>query len=411
MSTSLRPGHIEISGVLLSNGKISRDVLPMMVELNVWENIMSHTVTGTLTLVDTYNMLSEFPLNGEELVVFTFRSSKDLPWNTITFRVFGVGDRVPGGSAKQVYKLKLASHEAVIDSTVQVERAYYGSSDVIVEKILKNELKSGKKLVAEKSGNNIKLVPPLWSPFKCIHWATQKAVTQDKERVPAFVFFERIDAYVFVSLHSLFSTKAAHYYEISDSRTVTEDFTPNYTQELYKVHQWAAPTVVDQLERFALGYHHTKTTAVDWTFKDVRISHSRMDDLYKQTRHLNLHPLFTKISSDKGTQLNNHIHLSSLAHDGIIDEGDLIKNKRLQSLAQTQLSSIQIEVWGNSNVSVGQVVYLRVPNIKDQVDTKDTEDKWFTGRYLISGVTHRFAPAEHKMTLNLVRDSSMQEIK
>lgn len=67
------PGDVRIKRLILVSavGKFI-NVLDYLVELNIYESIFKPGLSGTLTLGDSRNLIKDFPILGEELLIVEF---------------------------------------------------------------------------------------------------------------------------------------------------------------------------------------------------------------------------------------------------------------------------------------------------------------------------------------------------
>ena len=135
----------------MTNGTI--DLIPQLVELNLFEDIYSSTISGNLVLNDSLGLLSNFRINGTEFVQITLRkgTQDDNPIQR-TFRIFKVSNRsINVSNGFEVYTLNFCSEEFLFSEQYRISKGYVNTSiSDIVADILINYVKvgtSGKKNV------------------------------------------------------------------------------------------------------------------------------------------------------------------------------------------------------------------------------------------------------------------------
>jgi len=57
---------VRLAKIVISNGLHEADVSAMLVGINIYEDLYSNTVTGSITLVDAVNLIGIFPFVGLE---------------------------------------------------------------------------------------------------------------------------------------------------------------------------------------------------------------------------------------------------------------------------------------------------------------------------------------------------------
>lgn len=402
--SSFRPGHIDIQELLLlppSGNNI--DLTGLFLEMSVFENIFANSLSGTITIADTHNLISVVPLLGEEYLSFKYKVLDTDEVMHAMFRTYKISDREIEGN-KQLYKIHFTTMEMYQDATHGLSRTLSGTAEVIISTLLSQELKTGKTFTFDPSGNHLKLTSPWWSPFKCIGWTSQKAVSSDQYRTSDYLFYETFAGYKFRNI-SLAKTAApkAHFQHNHD-RAVSDDFSKQTGKTMGLVLDFYTPLVVDQLDRFRHGVYKTQTYAHDITFKALNIHEYNLFDNWETRNHLNKFAHFT-------SQLEPFVSAAiSVAHEATYSYNDkeydwqgVVTSQRKPSVMLNEMIKIDIEVWGRMGLEPGDVVTFTTGKMT-QADTSSL-DEYYSGKYMISAIHHRFAKNEYKMYLQLIKDS------
>lgn len=410
MTTSFRPGQIDIQELTLipPSGNIL-NIKGMFVEMSIYENIFSNNVSGVITLVDTHNIVSELPLLGEEYISFKYKVlDSDEPLQVI-FRTYKVGEKEIQGN-KQIYKLHFTSLEMYLDATHGFSRTLTGHAETIISQLLFNELNSGKSFTYDSSGNFLKVTSPFWTPFKCIGWATQKAVSPSKERNSDFLFYETLSGYKFrnMSLAKQSASKATFFH--NHDRAVDDDFTRQYGKEMNQVKDFYVPLVVDQLDRFRHELYKTQVISHDITFKALNTYNFDLFERWGNQAHLNTHPHYTSQLSPFVTAAVKTSNEAAYSHnDKQYDWNGLVTSQRKPAIMLNEMIKVDIEIWGRMGLEPGDVVDLSIGKLT-QADTQ-SEDDYYSGRYMLGAIHHRIAPNEYRMYVQLIKDSVGASLK
>jgi hypothetical protein len=102
-------------------GKNSLDILDIIVELDVFEDVFSGTMSGAVSIFDTNNLISTFPIIGEELLDINFESEGH-GLITKRFYVYKLATRIQQQDHKSIYVLHLLSYEGIIDLNTKLCR-------------------------------------------------------------------------------------------------------------------------------------------------------------------------------------------------------------------------------------------------------------------------------------------------
>lgn len=404
METQFHPGAVDIQElVLITPAGKELDIVHLFLEMNIYENIFSSSLSGVVTLSDTFNLISTLPLLGEETLRFKYKVVPNDDIRTSIFKVYKVADREIQGN-KQLYKLHFTTEEMYIDTTMNISKTFTGTADSIINQLLVTHLKTKKTITFDAAGNQLVFTVPWWSPFKCAAWASQKAVSGDKNRTSDYLFYETLSGYKFRNISDAKTQPPKAYVSFDHTRAVSDDFTRQFGEEMGKVLNFNMPLIVDQLDRFRHDLYKTHTYAHDITFKSVNIYEYDLSENWDKRPSLNEHLQYTTKLSEFVSPSIKVANEASYSHDTkSYDWQGLVTSQRKASVMLNEMVKINIELWGRMNLEPGDVVYFEMG--KYTQDDTELLDLYYSGRYMISAIQHRFAPREYKMYAQLVKDS------
>jgi hypothetical protein len=346
------PGEISIEELLLitSNGK-SVSLLDYLIELNIYESVFSNVINGEIILSDSANLIKYFPITGEEYLSVRLRTpgfndDKKYKIEKI-FRVFTVEDRIlVRDQNTQIYKLKLISPEAVVDSYAMLYSPFKGNITKIVQDLFDNNLKIDKDLIIfSGADNNVKFISNGWSPFKCINWLAKKTIPSDG-RACNFLFWESNRSFYFGSLEDLFEqNRSIGSYEFK--ATGVKGPSDDTIEKMTLIQTIDILNGLDHLSNLENGYFASKLVSIDILKKQRTITdydHVTKFSSYKHVAGKNNMPLFKNVDRN----LNSHTRVyptSSKLHTGIENNfnermGELYGN-RLSNLIELNSSSVR----------------------------------------------------------------------
>jgi len=173
-----------------------------LVDLNIYEDLFSNVLKGTLTMLDTQGLAETIPLIGDETLIVTFLtpggSGTQITANTTNrdsqtaaeeavrqrFKVYDCKETLLQNRAK-TYQLFFVSEEYVHSSKIKVSKGYNGqkySSIVkdVLQKINKN-IKSDyrKNIYVEETSTPQNVIVPNWSPFQAINFCASRSLSDD----------------------------------------------------------------------------------------------------------------------------------------------------------------------------------------------------------------------------------------
>jgi hypothetical protein len=201
-------GDVSIDKVRIITSKgVYQDITAQVITVQIYEDLFSPFITGSLIIKDSLDLVNLFPFAGEEQVELEI-STPSLQRGNIKGRyyIYKLTDRELLGDRSVVYQLHFISPEAIVDLNKKVSKVFSGKISDIVDTFIKDKnygLESTKKLFTEPTSNNIKYISNYWTPVQNIMHCAEASANQNK--VPNYVFFENRDGFYYISLDSLYS--------------------------------------------------------------------------------------------------------------------------------------------------------------------------------------------------------------
>jgi|688.fasta_scaffold00166_71 hypothetical protein len=253
----VRPGDVLIHKVemtTLSNETL--DLKPFVVEINVFEDMFSPSLTGNIVIRDSLNLIGQLPLVGDEVVTldivtpgFAEPDAKDAI-NKIqkSFSVYAIKNRQLNADREQFYTIHFCSMEASLDNVAKVSRKFEGSTDEIALQVYEEffqipRIFSSKTSMDSPEGDKsenpnttsedtnkkytplfisdtphtsrIAFVSPMWSPMKILNWLAKRSLGS-KHDSPTFLFYETTKAFYFASIEALIDVQMTNNLIYSD---------------------------------------------------------------------------------------------------------------------------------------------------------------------------------------------------
>lgn len=171
---------------------------PQVLEVNIYQSIFSPVLKASLTLNDPIDLLTNYPITGEETITIYLRQNNDEPNGTdlfqLEFVISGITDvLVDPTNRMSSYSIDLISTEAFVNAKTRISRCYADNIEAMIKDIVSNTLKSNKDFnVFSNSMINRKLVIPNIPPFAAIEWLTKYCVSADDKQYYTFLFYETL---------------------------------------------------------------------------------------------------------------------------------------------------------------------------------------------------------------------------
>ncbi len=168
--------------LVLTSGKVV-GLKASVIGLTIFEGLDSLTISGTITIQDTFNLASFGPIIGQEYLRLKISTpnlsggENTIDFSSNPFVVTSVDDRVEIGNGVQATTMAFCSRELMINQRVRVRRNLVGSYSDIVKTMVEKDLDSGKELYIEPSGDKKKIIGPNNTPFDIVRMSMKKAVS------------------------------------------------------------------------------------------------------------------------------------------------------------------------------------------------------------------------------------------
>ena len=153
----------------------------MIAAFSFHESIVKPFVAGSLMLSDSIGFLTNFPIQGGEIVEIEVSTSFDEQTNKgqptkYKLKVMRIASRTIK-EKMQIYTLVMLSEEAFVNEIVQLEDPLSGKPDELVTKLVREKLKSSKEIFVEPCKFSVKMLPAKRRPFDIIGDLTQRSIS------------------------------------------------------------------------------------------------------------------------------------------------------------------------------------------------------------------------------------------
>ena len=460
-------GEYEIEEIRLFSS--SGNIIPLnglMMQLSLFENIFSPTMSGQITLLDTNSIVLNLPIIGQEFLSFKIKTASlgsegtdIIDYTENVFSIYKIDTRLMADNA-EVIVLHFASPEMIRNSRTRVSKSYTNSIDKIAIDVLQNEryLNSKKDLFIEETVGVRKLVAPNSLPFTFIQKLSSEAISQEHGS-PYFLFYENKDGIHFRSLDSLYNQPITATYNTGKfshqkgSGTVVKDVLEEYSRPIN--HQIVQAN--DMLSNVRGGLLGSQLITYDIYKKNYNIKSFKYFKNFKDHSRIGDNPIYNTNAIDEFgntvdnfTNANIHLHPTSKVGEndaqhytrqaatvsratrnvvtGIVSKGETnvttapySPNRIENSLLHRQAKflelrkglSLVVEVHGMTNMAVGQTINFEMLVVVE-THGKSKADPYYSGKYLIAQLRHDFNETpqkNHTIAMTIVKDGYSEELE
>ena len=428
------PGDYQISDVYLSSyqdngGNIPKrvNIRGLIAEINIFENIMSDGLTGNIAIVDTTDLVTDFPITGHEHLEFKLRTPsipKGYDFTSETGHpmiIYKVEQREEISPRSQAYLLHFCSKEMLMNKQKRINTHFNGNISEIVEQLFlgDNNLNSKKSIFIEQTRGVHEMVMPNKRPFETIRMLgedAQSAIFNNS----GYLFYETSLGYHFRSLESLFSVSSdtprpvvAKYTRspaaVYDNRNVKD-----IRYEMQVIQDYNVRKQSDTLKLLNLGYYANKLYTVDTTNKSYQIHNFNSEENYNRSSHTDEHnptPFYiNEQDRPMSEQYDGRVYLKANTRNVFNNTDlpyaeDILQKRKAQSHLLNSFEC-NITTHGFTGINAGDMVALSIPAHKPYSPKDEPRDLKLSGRYVISKLRHQISVSnrKHTTTTTLLKD-------
>ena len=441
-------GDYNLDGIILHNhqneGLSSHnegvDIQKLVVELNIYEGIEKNSVTGTMVIADSVNLINNLPIQGTERVSFKLATPGAHQVDHIVdcseetghpMHIYKLTDKRQINESTVAYTLHFCSREMMRNYRTKVSEAFSGTYEQMVAKVLQDPdyLDSRKTLFYQKTRDQDKIVVPNFRPFGAIELMQQRALADDSKSA-GYYFYQ--------------TTKGFHFRSF-ESMCVDVRGNPRTPKQTFKYMPMNVDTAGDKASKIAEDYKSVEQYKFINNFHDVLdnqaagtyahrvITHNLYDKSYKksdfhyhnyydQTKHAdgpNPAIVDTPVDFDDKsvsdypesrvtvmatTQFAHNEDTGSygidVASDGITDASRV--SQQMQVASGTRL---KLTIKGQSYLEPGDIIEFEYYAVERKQKEEMKLDPQYAGRYIITKIRHRVTNDEYVQVLECVKDS------
>jgi hypothetical protein len=431
INESYRPNRIEIKRCLLFNYRNnSIDIHGMMRGFSIYHDIMANGMECEILLVDAGGLIEMLPVVGDENLFISFKTPTFDSVREYIFRIYSITNREKNKERSDVYILRGCSQEIINNNIKSVDKSYSGLKVSDIVKSIYHEylqpdekdflISKKKSLFIQDTEDNHHLIFTGEKPFDAINKASFETKIKtngknvkynfnrkkeseeeliDTSESSNLVFYEDYNGWNFRTIDSLISQKPSNNFYLMDANLET----PIHKDKVSKfqiINSMSFDKQFDTLKglRQGLYYHSVETIdPITKRFKTDNYSYNKdsnkISHLEKERGLYSAKSLFKKdnisslryyIQSNIGEDYNKQPYLSkAITNDPQIRNPRTIhKYFKYDLLSRLQLNNIVISIGvpGNTDLDVGQVVNIFMPQLSDRDDYKDKTNLLFTGK-------------------------------
>ena len=400
------------SMVLLSDQGGIIDVSKLVTRVDLFEDIYSHFMTGLIMVNDGVGIRTHLPIMGTESFELSYRTPGfGQPMLKVRMNIVSITKReISKNNSSEVYELKLKSPSYLINEATRVQGAYSGKISDIVKRILVKYL-PGSKYIIQPTKNDYKFTIPNMKITEVMDMLCKHAVSEEGD--PNYLFYENVGGFIFRSIGDMSKQPTAKKYH--NKLASINDGTDKVKQEFMKIQDIQIESDFDIEKSISVGALSSKLITHDITTKTINTSFFNYITSFNEFNHINENKRFP--STSKFSKLLDGFNIvlpkSTLNHGEMFD-----RNQNYEDFVQSGISTrnmflndtVMVRVSGDSRLRAGMVAELSMPATEPKSGSNDPnyENKYSSGRYLITSIRHHFinmGTKEYTNVIEMSRDS------
>ena len=446
------PGEyiIEKCSISATSGR-TIDVSSLIASINIFEDIFRTSITGDISLVDTNNLLTSLPIIGQEKLLLKLSTpqsteadrSRSLDFTEYPLYIYKVDAATRVNEGTDAYTLSFTTAEAIRSNRIRVSQAFEGEPAVdIVQKIIRDEdlLNSKKEFYYEETANNYKFVSPNMRPLDFINAITKRSLSAKYNFAPTFVFYETCKGFFFRSIDSMMDRKNVRAVFLEDTPNLEDTDVSRMMMSMIDYNIVSSTNVMSNMRK---GMYASNLLMIDLVNKTVENFNYNYFDSFeegeKEDVHIDEHassyasdskPLASECKDDFGNFLVDYDQsatymqavdrdqpggLYSVRHTGTFDytgTDSWLQRRKGRFAAMDAAITLNITVHGQTSFSAGDLIGINMKNKNAQVADQGAGDPYYSGRYLITKLRHKFTQGDgqskHTCHMQVVRDTVTQ---
>lgn len=452
------PGDIEVKHVLIisQTGQV-KDIGKITLEVNIFQNINEHYIQAELVVSDSIAMLEGFNgdrqrgiqggYNGGEVVVVSYKTrDKTLPFKTHFFGLYDLTERQRVDEKNEVYILNCVSAEAYRSASRKISRAFGESKGNLISNMVKTvvdefiydkqikdlhqnyknvlNIRIEKEVNIDSTNGLQRLVIPNMTPDDTIDLFAREA--DNDNHIPYFMFYENSLGFNFKDLNNLILTEPKETYTYVASNVEEESKKVNYNnnkksestvRDFQKIISYNVIRQTNILGNVKSGLFKSKMINVDILKKntsevvfDYENEYEKFNKLQKWKIPAQVEgiPVINMMQSRTGHDVCCPIFQAENHLPKKINQTALRKQSYMRHIFNTLM---EVTVVGNSELDVGDVIELNIPNAST-INKKDgTKEKYLSGKYFITSIRHKFGGTtgtEFTTFIECVKDTGIE---
>jgi len=449
----------------LDSNTRGENISAMVIELNVYESLYKHAITGSLVIVDTKNLISNLPIQGTERLSFRLSTKLDTysSESSIDFseeqgnpmHVYKLTNKEQLNDSTISYTLHFCSREFLRNMRTKVSESFSGRMDQAVYSIFKRPeyLDSKKRLFFQKTRNQDKMVIPNVTPIAAIKMLAKRALpsNMNNQGGAGYLFYETTKGFHFRSFESLCVTKNGQQVKAKQKFRYVHVPIDRFGHEMM-VDGKKLDKIMEGFKsvsqyNFINNFHDVAANTLLGTYGHTVITHNLYDKSYKKDKYHYHNSYNTTAHAD--TDPKHSWKGGPAVTDSPVDydqvDGNIYKQKGVSDFAESRISlqsttqyahgeksgnfgvdviqdgklegerialnnsidsgtKLQMTINGQSWLQPGDIIEFDILSVENKTNSAGRIDPRHSGRYIITQIRHKVNNDRYFQILECIKD-------
>lgn len=429
MSQELKSGYrfngdVEVKGIVYVSATGSVQDLSLVTrEVNIYQNIFNHYLECEILVSDALSLIDSFEhdgnqnggFNGGDVLIISYRT-KDTSMEFVNhvFGIYELSNRQRAQEKLEQYILNGISAEAYLTKEKYISRSYGPSTvsdmikKIVDERLYNSKIKTmysdyssatklniNKTIDIDPSSGLRQIIIPYLSIDDSIDFLSNEC--DNDNHIPLFSFYENAKGFNFKDFNNLISADPVRKYAYLQSNVaeVSEaDKDETSFKDFDKIIAFEVLKQSNIMQNHKKGLFKSRVINVDILKKNSSIYNYDYSKYFSRFNTLQSKQIPGVMEGEGPTYMVQ----SRIGHDTdeILSSENHLPKQINETLPLTKSymahlfnTVVEVTVHGNSDLNVGDVIELQIPNATTLKSKDKKEDKYLSGKYLITKLRNK----------------------
>jgi hypothetical protein len=372
------------------------NLIPLFLDINLYESVLSPTMSGSVSLIDSTNQYNGSALgNGEEIFIDfnTAGSNNPIRYHGVVYKTSPPA-RVSEHSSGII--LHFTSKEMITSNRTIVEDAFEAESSSIVNNLF-NRIRNVKTIDITQSRDIHKFVPATHTPLDIITDLSGRSISAANEH--GFLFYENNREFRFTPIQKLYGGDPVNQYFYSNSG-VYQDVNKKEEEAFNSIQNYEIVAVSDLLEQIEDGIYGSRVTNLNLLDKEI------VDIDYDNISNYDRSKSLGKVPNLRNNLINKkYSDYREVRHWFENEAFQKVRFYNMREILNSQRYAAVISTFGDTTNKAGDVVVCSLPVWGTNAQKNNEVPDPYSGKCLVMEIKHTLQKTKYTQTMKLIKDA------